>query len=223
MNHKNTSIAAAAFATLALALACADAQAQMQAASPDNVIKIGVTRYNSHSSTDGIHGIGVPAGADAKVGDATTVIFVYERMVTPNVGVEFVLGVPPTIKAKATGSVAFLGDDVLSARNVAPTLLFNYHFFTADDAFRPYLGAGINYTKFTNAKSKLASDVKLGDSYGLALQAGVNYAITKDWGLFASVAHLDVKSKLVASGSTVLTTTIDFNPWVYSIGGYWQF
>ena len=207
----------------ALLLCSAASQAQMQASSADNVIKIGVTRYDTHSSTNGISGIGVPAGADAKVGDATTVIFVYERMVTPNIGVEFVLGVPPTIKAKATGSVAYLGDDVLSAKNVAPTLLFNYHFFSPADAWRPYLGAGINYTRFTNVKSKLASQVELGDSYGLALQAGVNYAVTKDWGLFASVARIDVKSKLVAAGSTVLTTTIDFKPWVYSFGGYWQF
>ncbi len=219
MNHKNPSLAIAAsllFWTVA-------SQAQMQVPSADNVVKIGITRYDAHSSTNGISGIGVPAGADAKVGDATTVIFVYERMVTPNVGVEFVLGVPPTIKAKATGSVAFLGDDVLSAKNVAPTLFVNYHFLSPGDTWRPYLGAGINYTRFTNAKSKLASDVKLGDSYGWALNGGLNYAINKDWGLFASVARIDVKSKLVATGSTVLTTTIDFKPWVYSFGGYWQF
>ena len=217
--HSNLHSAAA----LALALACSAATAQMQAPSADNVIKIGVTRYDAHSKTNGISGIGVPAGADAEVGDATTVILVYERMVTPNVGVEFVLGVPPTIHTKATGSVAFLGDDVLSAKNVAPTLFVNYHFFEPGDTWRPYLGAGLNYTRFTSVKSKLATDVKLGDSYGLALNAGLNYAINKDWGLFASVARIDVKSKLVASGSTVLTSTIDFRPWVYSFGGYWQF
>ncbi len=57
------------------------------------------------------------------------------------------------------------------------------------------------------------------DSYGPALQGGVNHAIMKGWVLFASVAQLDVKSKLVAIGSMVLTTTIDFKPWVYSFGG----
>jgi len=134
-----------------------------------------------------------------------------------------VLGIPPTIKAKATGSVAFLGDNVLSAKNLAPTLFLNYHFFAPGDTLRPYIGAGINYTKFTNVKSSLASDVKLGDSTGLALQAGINYAITKDLGLFASVAKLDVKSKLVASGASVLTTTIDFRPIVYSAGLSYQF
>ena len=41
------------------------------------------------------------------------------------------------------------------------------------------------------------------DGRGLsALQAGLSYAITKDVGLFASIARLDVKSKVVASGAT---------------------
>jgi outer membrane protein len=151
------------------------------------------------------------------------VIFVYERLFTPNVGLEFVLGIPPRIKAKATGSVAFLGDDVLSAKFVAPTLLLNYHFFGPGDALRPYVGAGVNYTRFTSIRSSLAPDVKMGDSTGLALQAGVNYAFTKEWGIFASVARLDVKSKVVASGPVVLTTTVDFRPIVYSAGISYQF
>jgi outer membrane protein len=209
--------------TCSLALAAALVLTAFAAQAQDNVVKVGVTRYDPHSRTNGISGIGVPPGADAEVQSATTVIFVYERLFTPNVGLEFVLGVPPKIKAKATGTVAFLGDDVLSARNVAPTLLLNYHFFTPGDALRPYLGAGINYTRFTDVKSSLAPDVKMGSSTGLALQAGLNYAITKDWGLFASIAKINVKSKVVAVGPTVLTTTVDFRPLVYSAGVSYQF
>lgn len=204
----------------ALALCFTDA---VQAQDGNSIVKVGVTRYDTHSKTNGISGIGVPPGADATTDDATTVIFVYERLFTPNIGLEFVLGIPPTTHTKATGSVAFLGDNVLSAKNVAPTLLLNYHFFSPGDAFRPYVGAGINYTKFTNAKSSLATDVRLGDSTGLALQVGLNYAITKDVGLFASVAKINVKSKVVAVGSTVLTTTIDYRPIVYSAGVSYQF
>lgn len=209
--------------TRSLAIALLVGLVAVSAEAQDNVVKIGITRYDTHSKTNGISGIGVPAGADAETGDATTVIFVYERLLTPQVGVEFVLGIPPTIKAKATGSVAFLGDDVLSAKNVAPTLFLNYHFFETSDRFRPYLGAGINYTKFTSVKSSLAPDVKMGSSTGLALQAGVNYAINKDWGLFASIAKLNVKSKVVGVGATVLTTTVDFRPLVYSAGIVYQF
>jgi len=206
-----------------LALAAALASAAPAALAQDNVLKVGGTFYQTHSRTDGLSGIGVPAGADADVGNATTVIFTYERLFTPNLGVEFVIGIPPTIKAKATGSVAFLGDDVLSAKNLAPTVLLNYHFGAPGDTWRPYLGAGMNYTRFISIKSKLASDVKMGDSYGYAVQAGINYALTKDVALFASIAKLDVKSKLVATGATVLTTKSDFRPIVYSAGVAYQF
>ena len=85
------------------------------------------------------------------------------------------------------------------------------------------MGGGINYTKFTNIKSKLATDVEMSDSTGWAVQAGVDYALNKEWGLFASVAALKVKSKLVASGTTVLQTTIDFRPIVYSFGASYKF
>jgi outer membrane protein len=209
--------------TLTLAVAAVLAAAAANAAAQDNVVKLGATYYTTHSKTNGISGIGVPAGADAETNNATTAIFTYERLFTPSIGLEFVIGVPPRIKAKATGSVAFLGDDVLSARFVAPTLLLNYHFLAPTDAFRPYLGAGVNYTRFTSIRSSLAPDAKMGYSTGLALQAGLNYAINKDWGLFASVARVDVKSKVVATGTTVLTTKIDFRPIVYSAGVSYQF
>jgi outer membrane protein len=205
----------------ALALACGVA-----AADGENVLKVGISRYQTHSRTDGISGIGVPPGADASVSGATTVIFVYERLLTPispNLGVEFVLGVPPRLHARATGSVAFLGDDVLSAKNVAPTLLLNYHFFGPETRLRPYIGVGVNYTRFTSIRSSLAPDVEMGSSTGLAVQAGANYAITKDFGLFASVAKVNVKSKVVAAGATVLTTTVDFRPIVYSAGISYNF
>lgn len=205
------------FAAAALLVTGTTAQAQ------ENVFKVGLTRYDTHSSTTGVKGIGIPPGADAETGDATTVIFVYERRFTPNVGLELVLGIPPTIESKATGSVAFLGDNVLSAKNVAPTLLLNHHFGAPGDTWRPYVGAGVNYTRFVSTKSKLAPDVKLSDSWGPAVQAGISYAISKEWGLFASVAALKVRSDLVAVGATVLTTTIDFRPIVYSFGASYSF
>ena len=213
MNSRLQSLAVSLAATLAAGTAWAQ----------DNVVKVGITEYTTHSHTNGISGIGVPAGADAQTGNAATVIFVYERMVTPNIGAELVLGIPPKIKAKATGSVAFLGDDVLSAKNLAPTFFVNYHFGAPGDTWRPYLGAGINYTKFISIESKLASDVKMGDSIGWAAQGGIDYALNKEWSLFASVAALKVSSKLVASGSTVLQTTIDFRPIVYSFGTAYRF
>ncbi len=71
--------------------------------------------------------------------------------------------------------------------------------------------------------SSVASDVELGSSWGPAVQVGIEYAITKDINAFASLAAVKVKSKVVASDGTVLTTTVDFRPTVYSLGVAYKF
>ena len=45
----------------------------------------------------------------------------------------------------------------------------------------------------------------------------------KQWGMFASIAAVKTKSDLVAAGSTVIQTTIDFRPIVYSAGLNYRF
>jgi outer membrane protein len=187
-----------------------------------NTAKAGLIYYQTHARTSGITGLGVPPGADADVGNATTLLFTYERELVPNVGIEAVLGWPPTIKAKGAGTVPFLGE-VLSAKNIAPTVLVNYHFGDAASKLRPYLGLGINYTRFASAKTPYGWNVHLSDSWGWAAQAGVDYAIDHQWGLFASVATLKVKSDLVAIGAAVLRTTIDFRPVTYAAGVSYKF
>jgi outer membrane protein len=216
MQHVNRSELAAALAFIFVLTATGTAHAQSV------TVKGGFIQYNTNSRTNGVTGIGIPAGADAKTGNAGTALLTIEAEVMPDVGVELVLGVPPKIKAYATGSVAFLGE-VLSARNIAPTLLLNYHFFDKGDAFRPYIGLGVNYTKFVSVKTPYGWDVKLGDSTGWAAQIGADYALSKDWGLFASAGKAKVKSKLVASGATVLQSTIDFRPTTYAFGASYRF
>jgi outer membrane protein len=214
MNLKLQTLSAVSLALLAASAA----QAQ------DNVVKLGVIRYTTHSSTTGLKGPGLPPGGDAETGDATTVLAVFERMITPDIGAELVLGVPPRLKAKGTGSVAFLGDEVLSAKIVAPTVLVNYYFGQSGATFRPYLGAGINYTKFTGVRTSLPNTtISLSDTWGWAVQAGLSYAVSKEWGLFGSVARIDSKTDLVAVNSIVLTTTIDFKPVTYAAGAWFRF
>ena len=187
-----------------------------------NTVKLGAIFYQPHAKTSGITGLGVPPGADATVGNATTLLATYERALAPNMGIELVLGVPPTIKAKGAGTVTFLGE-VLSAKNVAPTVLINYHFGDAGSALRPYVGIGINYTRFTDAKTPYGWQVSLSDSWGLAGQIGLDYAMSKQWGLFASLGAAQVKSDLVAVGASVLRSTIDFRPVTFAAGVAYKF
>lgn len=189
----------------------------------DNVVKASVSYYDTTGGADNVSGIGVPPGADVKINGAWTAIFTYERMLTPNIGVELVLGIPPKTTADAAGSIAFLGNDILSAKAVAPTLLVNYHFGAPEDKWRPYVGVGINYTKFTSVQSRLGWSVEMGDSWGWAAAAGIDYAIDKNWGLYASLGYSDVKSNIVATSATVLTAEVDFKPFVYSFGLSYKF
>lgn len=200
-------------AVLGAAMLAAGGSAQ----AADNVVKASVSYYDTTGSSDGVRGVGVPPGAEVSISGSTTAILTYERMFTPNVGLEFVLGIPPKATANAAGSIAFLGNDILSAKAVSPTLLLNYHFGAPEDKWRPYVGVGLNYTRFTDVKSS-TWDAQMGDSWGWAAQGGIAYAIDRNWGLYASVAYADVKSNVVATGATVLTTTVDFKPFIYSFG-----
>ena len=150
-------------------------------------------------------------------------IFAYERMLTPNIGVELVLGIPPQIKAKATGSVAFLGDDVLSAKNVAPTLLFNYHFGEPGDTWRPYVGVG--HQLHPVRQHRVDAGAASRDERLVGAGRAGRHRLRADQGLgpVCQRRALEVKSDLVAVGATVLTTTIDFRPVTYSFGVAYKF
>lgn len=207
-------IALAAAAGVACGVAAADAV---------HAVKMAVTRYDTHSSTDGIFGAGVPAGADTRIGDANTLVFAYQRALGPNLSVEFVVGVPPRISADATGSIAALGHDILSAQAVTPTLLLNYHFGDADSRLRPYVGVGVNQTHFIKLRSRLGGVARLSDTTGLALQVGVHYTISRHWGAFASIVRVDSKTRLTVDGVQTLRSTIDLRPHVYAAGMTYTF
>ena len=181
--------------------------------------------YTTHAKTNGIAGIGVPPGADAETGDATTVIRVYERLLTPNFGAGARDGHPAAHQgAGHRHGRPSSRDDVLSVAQLSRRRCCQLTTSATPGATRrPYVGAGINYTKFKNAKSSIASDVEVGSSWGPAVQVGLEYAITKEISAFASLAAVKVKSKVVASGATVLTTTVDYRPTVYSLGVAYKF
>lgn len=101
---------------------------------------------------------------------------------TPNFAAELILTYPQK------HDVRLNGEKIGSVKELPPTLLAQYH-FTNFGAFKPYVGAGINYTRFSSAKFNDGSkiDMKKG-SWGGALQVGFDYALDKNWSL-----NFDVK------------------------------
>ena len=95
-----------------------------------------------------------------------------------NVALELVLTVPQEHTLYAGGTR--LG----TLEQTPPTLLVQYHFDAP--GFKPYVGAGINYTQFSSIKVP-GFDVDK-SSFGLALQLGVDIPLARDLYL-----NLDVK------------------------------
>jgi outer membrane protein len=99
-----------------------------------------------------------------------------------------------------------------------------------DDKFRPFVGLGINYTRFYDAESSASGNlasggptkIELSDSWGPAAQVGARYKLAENWSVIGTIAVARVKSDLTATtGSITRTTTIDFRPVVYTLAvGY---
>ncbi|MFN3887834.1 MAG: OmpW/AlkL family protein, partial [Aquabacterium sp.] len=175
--------------------------------------------------------INVNGGTRLEVQPKGTVMFSVERVLNDRWSAELVLGVPPEhdVKlrapnpelsafsaeagtplgnAKVAGTTQKLqrnsGEVVATVKQAAPTLFFNYQLAEPGAALRPFIGVGINYTRFkatsNDVGNKLYSDGKvridLTDSYGLAFQTGVSYRIDRNWSINAGWATAAVKNKL---------------------------
>ena len=99
---------------------------------------------------------------------------------TPNLAAELILSVPQ--KQTVSSSGASIG----TFKHLPPTLFLQYH-FTGLSGYKPYVGVGYNYTLISS--TRLTSPYTLdGHSSGVAVQAGVDFPIDKQWSI-----NLDVK------------------------------
>ncbi len=126
-----------------------------------------------------------------------------------------------TAKDTALGKV-----DLGNVNLLPPTLTAVYHFLP-DSHIDPYVGAGINYTYFYEVNpGSVASNINYQNSFGPALQAGVDIALNKNWSLNADVKKIYINSDVsVETGGLLPTqkTSVDINPWVIGVGVGYRF
>ncbi|KAE9526000.1 OmpW family outer membrane protein [Testudinibacter aquarius] len=139
-------------------------------------------------------------------------------MITDNLGVELLAATPFSHEIK-------LGNTLVGkTKHLPPSLYLQYYFLDKDAKARPYLGAGVNYTTFFSEQSKLdgVTDLKLKDSWGPVVNAGVDIGLTDNLYLNTSVWYAKIKSKAsfkLAGEEHKVNVTLD--PMVYFIGlGY---
>jgi outer membrane protein len=95
--------------------------------------------------------------------------------------------------------VALDGDDLVSIKHLPPTLTLQYYPLGGTDArVQPYLGAGLNYTHFSDEHLD-GGKLDLDDSWGAAAQLGVDLLIDDHWALNAAAWYLDIDSDATAT------------------------
>jgi len=131
-----------------------------------------------------------------------------------NVAAELVLTVPQ----KQT--VSSQGTEIGTFKHLPPTLLMQYH-FTGLKGFKPYVGAGINYTDISKVNILSGQATLDKDSWGGALQLGVDVPLDKNWSINLDVKKLYPKTDVYVGGASA--GTLKLNPVAASIGVGYRF
>jgi outer membrane protein len=131
---------------------------------------------------------------------------------TKNLAVELLLTIPQEHEVTLNG--ASLG----KVSHLPPALLLQYH-YPVGETYRPYVGAGINYTFFTDRN--LDGGLKLENgSFGPAIQAGMDVALQGNWYFNVDVKKIWIDSD-VTDGTGAFVTHVDIDPLIVGAGiGY---
>ena len=133
-----------------------------------------------------------------------------------NLAAELILTVPQSQTVYA--GTAALG----TFKHLPPTLTIQYH-FTDLGGYKPYVGAGLNYTKISSVDLKNgATPLQLDNhSFGLAIQAGVDIPLDKNWSLNLDVKKVNLKTDVYAAGASL--GTLKLNPTLVGVGVGYRF
>lgn len=158
-------------------------------------------------------------GLDLSVNDKVIPELDISYFITPNIAAELILTVPQKHDIRS-GST-----DIGSLKHLPPTLTLQYHFLP-EGTVRPYVGAGVNYTRFSSVHFDPAVQAALQpsvdkDSFGWALQAGVDVKVADNVYLNLDVKKVRIRTDISSFGSKVGTFKVD--PLLVGVGIGWRF
>ncbi|HEX5513712.1 MAG TPA: OmpW family outer membrane protein [Gammaproteobacteria bacterium] len=195
------------------------------AAAGDWILRGGATLVapNDDSGTVVVGGLG-DTGSKVSVGNDVKPSFTVTYMVTDAIGVELLGAFPFEHEVDASGgALAGLGH-IADVQHLPPTLSLQYHFQAG--AFRPYVGAGLNYTFFfeeeasSSLKAAGFNKASLKESFGYSLQLGADYELGNNWLVNADLRYIDIETEARLSGpggATGKVDNIELNPIVFTL------
>lgn len=157
------------------------------------------------------------AGGEVAVGNRVAPELDFSYFFSENIAAELILA---TTKHELDGKGTLTGTSIGDAWIVPPTITLQYH-FNPDQAFKPYVGAGLNYSWFWNEKPSAAfNKLEMTGGVGYALQAGFDYKVAENWYFNADIKKiwLNVDASINSGG---VTADVDLDPVVVGVGlGY---
>ncbi|WP_400099670.1 OmpW family protein [Cupriavidus sp. CuC1] len=163
-----------------------------------------------------------------------------EHYLTDHIGVALLGGFPMRTKLEGRGTLAgygVLGD----ARTWSPELLLRYHFGDPESRIRPFAGAGISYTWYTDARITNSAfiaqtfgpggsaTVDASSSWSPVVQVGLDYRISKHWSVGALVGYMPSDTNVTVRGRTaqgleiVNQTKVRLRPIITFVGVSYRF
>ncbi|MCG8545214.1 MAG: OmpW family protein [Alphaproteobacteria bacterium] len=138
---------------------------------------------------------------------------------TENIAVELILAVTPHDVTATNTSIGNV--DLGSVWLLPPTLLLQYH-HPFKGGFKPYVGAGLNYTVFfdEDAPGGTVQSIDYENSVGYALQFGMDYMLNENWLINVDVKKLFLSTDVKINGGAI-NADVDIDPWIVGVGlGY---
>ncbi|OEZ56305.1 OmpW family protein [Duganella sp. HH105] len=201
------SLAAAVLATLSLV-----AGSNAMAEESPWLVRVRAVHLDPADKSDQVGGTG--ASDRLTISSKTIPEFDVSYFFTPNIAAELILTYPQR------HDVMLDGAKIGSFKHLPPTLLLQYHFVN-DSPFKPYLGAGVNYTTMSKVDILGGKGGLEHDSVGLALQAGLDYAIDKKWSVNFDVKKVQIRSDVFIAGAKASRVKVD--PLMVGVGVGYRF
>jgi outer membrane protein len=193
-------------ATAALcALLSSPGFAQQSAEEGPWLVRVRAVHLNSANSDS--------TGLDLSINDKWLPELDISYFITPNIAAELVLTVPQKHTLSAGGT------SIGTLKHLPPTLTLQYH-FAPSAAVRPYLGAGLNYTRFSSVNLPAGVDIDR-NSFGGALQAGLDVPVAKNMVVNLDVKKVYIRTDVSAAGAKIGTFKVD--PVLVGVGLGWRF
>ncbi|MQB21185.1 OmpW family protein [Agrobacterium tumefaciens] len=164
---------------------------------------------------------GVP-GAGLSYSDTVIPELDISYFFTDNIAAELILGTTFS-RINTTGALGEI--DVGKTWLLPPTLTLQYH-FTDFGAFKPYVGAGVNYSLFYHQSEKPGfSNLDVKNDFGAALQVGFDYMVTKNWGVNFDVKKIFLDTKWTATSDVFgdISGKAKIDPWLVGAGVTYRF